>query len=693
MFGRRFIIVLISFIALFVLPTNSIVSYAALNKKPAGTQIETLISNKTYREEYFKIRTPKKEKHTIYVTGKVKKNVKKICIRIKKHGTNKNYITVFVKPNAKGEFSVKINTKYGNKKVPIVLNKKGTVTKAKESVSTCPGYRKVQKMTAGTYHLYITAATSKKDAKVSNGVNWKYGTLGGTEGSIYKEAVLTVKSGQNNNLKLIKYKDVINNNQKIRNKYEKQSQHIDSYKGSYVRYQDVYLNDIPLILWNPKTKEYNYLTDDQVKYIADVAHKITNGAKTKYQKVLKIYEYVAQNVYYDHLALSERKYQYVNPYRNLYNLRNNKNSENSKNGKVATTCQGYAGLVVALARAEGIPARLAYGRHIHQPGTIWANVDKDDINTITHYWSEVYLDGKWIVADARSAMKNKWVRSDFGFSGIWDKKNFINYSHFDPTDEQLSSSYIYVGIYPGAKDGAYICRIDEVEQMTSFLENESVLGIKNGEILNSKYDILDYATWGTDADDDFMTNGYGRVSKIVWPDMQLAGNADFSMLTRLRTLDLSGNNLTDVNLSGCSKVSYVNLKDNPLHRIEIKYNGKVSSIQSTDGGSFSIVYDKQSEQGITIYTNVEEGYECIGVFNSQGECVSRGDGDSIIFEPAAGEYTIRFAITDTVNEWNDIYDEVGEEDNLEEDILENNYIKDKVTDMIFIDKVTGEVLE
>ena len=49
------------------------------------------------------------------------------------------------------------------------------------------------------------------------------------------------------------------------------------------------------------------------------------------------------------------------------------------------------------------------------------NVDeilsKYDLNTVTHYWSELYINGKWIVVDARSATKNRWARTGFGCKG------------------------------------------------------------------------------------------------------------------------------------------------------------------------------------------------------------------------------------------------------------------------------------
>ena len=694
---KRIFIIIVSILFAVISPVNILTTQAALDKRPVAVQVDSLSSNEKFRNEYFKIRTPDNEKYVIYVTGKVNTNVKRLCIRIKKHGTDKVYITSFVKPNAKGEFSIKINTKKGNKKVPAILNKKGTITKANQSVSTCPGYRAVQQMTAGIYHLSITAATTKADANVSKGSGWMKGTLGGKDAAIYKEAVFTVKKGQANNLKLVQYNAVINNNQKVRALYEKTDDHIEDYQGSFVRYQDVYMKDIPFVFRNPKTQEIEYMTKEQVQYIDKTAKKIVSGCSSDYQKVLKIYEYVSKNLYYDNLALREHKNQYANPYSNLFNIRNKVKSANSINGKVATTCQGYAALVVALARAENIPARFIYGRHIHQPGTVWSDVAENDLNTVTHYWSEVYVNGKWIVVDARSAMKSSWRRKTFNDKGTWVKKRFINYSHFDPTDEQLASSYIYVGVYPGSKDGKYINRIDETEQLQSFLEMKSEYGIKNGKLLNTKYDKNDFSTWGVNEEDDFLTNGYGRVSEINWAGRNLSGNPNFSSMKRLKSLVLKGNDLSSINLYGCKKLTYLDLRGNELRKVKFSHKGRNVSVQCTEDGDFSLLYNKDSDNILTIYSNPIDGYVCIGLYNSSGEFMKADESGFITFEPKSDTYTLRFTVKETVNGWNDLYKDINvvNDDNAYDtdiDSSEENVI-DEVTGEVIIDKETGEVVE
>ena len=118
------------------------------------------------------------------------------------------------KENFNGEFSVKISTKKGCKKAPTILSKKGTAAKAKDSYSTCPGYKAVPSIGTGTYHLTIAKATTTKDAKISGNTKWWKGTLGGSTNKwfAYKEVLLTVKSGHSNNPKVVIYSTALDYN-------------------------------------------------------------------------------------------------------------------------------------------------------------------------------------------------------------------------------------------------------------------------------------------------------------------------------------------------------------------------------------------------------------------------------------------------------------------------------------------------
>lgn len=213
----------------------------------------------------------------------------------------------------------------------------------------------------------------------------------------------------------------------------------DSYKRS--RFTDKALGDVRSLLFrDPKTGKVAAVTKNKVGYFKRVSNVITKGADTNYEKVRKIYEYVASNFYYDDIAFATKKNQYVDPYRNLYNLRNKKKSANSTStGKVATVCVGNAGLVVALARAQGIPARVVNGHHVGLSAEKYYNWSNEkNIFKVDHWWAEVYADGRWFVVDPTTGNGNKWNRT----KGSWTYTGLTNYTYFDPTLEQLSTSHV-----------------------------------------------------------------------------------------------------------------------------------------------------------------------------------------------------------------------------------------------------------
>lgn len=252
----------------------------------------------------------------------------------------------------------------------------------------------------------------------------------------YKNCNIRVKNGT---ITILEYDTILDANEKLAAKG-------DTYKLS--KFKDKKLSDLKGTLFkNPKTGKVASVTDKKVKYFKKVATAVTKGAETDYEKVLKIYEYVSNNFYYDNLAFSKQKNMYTDPYKNLYNLRNKKSSANStSDGKVATVCSGMGGVVVALCRQLDIPARLVNGHHVSlsTPYNNWRT--EDNISKIDHWWAEVYVDGQWIVVDPTTGNSNKWDRSSFSAKGTWTYTGITNYIYFDPTPEQLATSHVTYNI-------------------------------------------------------------------------------------------------------------------------------------------------------------------------------------------------------------------------------------------------------
>lgn len=268
---------------------------------------------------------------------------------------------------------------------------------------------------SGDYVLQITKKIREKDNPV-----------------FYKNCSFRVKNGQ---FSILQYDKIIKENARLDKNANKKK--VSSFKKTN-------MSDLKTVCFrDPVTKKVASVTSKKVKYFKTVSNQVVKGASTDYEKLLKIYEYVAENFYYDTVAFSTGTKQYIDPYRNLYNMRNKKKSANSQNGKVATTCVGYAAAVCALARAQGIPTRIVNGHHISLGDGGFNNWSTEQgITTLDHWWNECYVDGRWITLDATPGNSNKWNRS----TNKWTYTGLTNYIYFDPTPEQLATSHVLLEI-------------------------------------------------------------------------------------------------------------------------------------------------------------------------------------------------------------------------------------------------------
>lgn len=280
----------------------------------------------------------------------------------------------------------------------------------------------------GTYYLVLSKAANDEQA-----IGYEY--IGGKRGYTFIGMPIKITNG---NAKIAIYKDVVDNNNKIRKANEK--------KGTK-NYKSKSLSDLTSLLYrDPKTKKISKgaSTSGLIKYYKKVSDQVVKGAENNYEKLHLIYEYVASNFYYDTVAFRDGKNQYVNPYKNLVALRNKKTGPNSYKGKVATTCVGYGAIVMALGRAQGIPVKMAYGHALTSPWNTWGT--EKNIKVLDHWWPEAYVDGEWIVIDPTRGTNAKWDSSK-GSRG-WDRRveGQLTNNYFDPSDEFLSNTHLYQGI-------------------------------------------------------------------------------------------------------------------------------------------------------------------------------------------------------------------------------------------------------
>lgn len=156
---------------------------------------------------------------------------------------------------------------------------------------------------------------------------------------------------------------------------------------------------------------YNAEEKKELKTLAD---KIIKGASNDYDKLLKIHDWVADNIYYDDDALYSGHYGATDAYGTYKNKK--------------SVCQGYAELSNELLRLEGIPCRVVSGYAIWTSSQSWETVDHSGTN---HAWNEAYVDGRWAIMDTT------WDSSNIYENGKFNKGN-INHVYFDPTLKAFS---------------------------------------------------------------------------------------------------------------------------------------------------------------------------------------------------------------------------------------------------------------
>ncbi|MGN1143746.1 MAG: transglutaminase domain-containing protein, partial [Anaerovoracaceae bacterium] len=489
----------------------------------------------------------------------------------------------------------------------------------------------------GYYNIYIRRCATAEDA-----ASLKYTN----SGVLNKNMEIYVKDGQ---VRILRYMDVIN--------YNRQVMEIGALYDTSL-YLDNSLEDIRFVLRNPATGIYSSITAAKQSYIRSVANRITAGITTDYEKLRAIYEYTAGNFYYDSVAFQTHNNQYCDPYENIFSFETGRTGVNSQSGRVYTTCQGYSAIFIALARAQGIPARLVYGHRLAVPSNDWRTEQNIDVRD--HWWVEAYVDGRWIFVDPTVGTTNAYNSS----TDKWTTTGVTNYTYFDPTEEQIAHSHVYMNIYPDYRYGKYISNPYEVETLRGFL-NTSSGGTLNGKILNSSYDPYDKETWGDGVKSHFMTDGSGNVTQIQWSNYGFTGalnlpdftsmellsswqnnyeTVDLSGCTKLGKVYLYGNQITSIDLTDCPSLWYVRAQNNPMKRAALYVNGRNRTITAGENGTFYFTLDtRYTDSALSLYSAADIGYKLQGIYNAgTGKLLSAKT--AYHFTLAAADYEIRFTL-------------------------------------------------
>lgn len=491
----------------------------------------------------------------------------------------------------------------------------------------------------GYYNLYLRRCATAADAET---LNYK------SSGVLYKNMEIKVTGGK---VKILRYKDVIEYNDYVKD---------IGALYSTDRYLDNTLEDIRFVLRNPATNVYAEMTPSKISYIQSISDRVTQGAYTDYDKLLKIYEYTAKNFYYDSVAFSTHSYQYADPYDNIYNYENGLSSANSVSGRVHTTCQGFSAIYLALARAQNIPTRFVYGHRLAVPSNDW--LTEDNIDVRDHWWTESYVNGKWIFVDPTVGTTNKYNKS----TGAWTYTGLTNYTYFDASDEQVATSHVYMNIYPDYRAGKYIDDEYEMGMLRDFFEQPVGNSYKTrGTVMNSSYSAYDTATWGDGTKSHFMTNGRGKTTQIQWSNKGFTGalnlpgftkmtlfsshgnkyeTANLSNSPALKSVYLQNNNLTSVDLSNCYKLSYIRAQNNPMKNLTLYVNGLNRNFTAGDNGTFYFTLDtRYTSSSLSLYSKPDIGYKLGGVY-STGTGNRLSTKTTYHFTPKATGYSIRFVL-------------------------------------------------
>lgn len=607
-------IALAAVLIVLTVPTDS--TFAALSEVKAPAQVTTFKSTTDFEKEY--VRAYVTDDTVLKINYKTPLEATLFRVSLYRVGADKGDINLDIFVDAKQSAASDGTTLYGF-----------TYYLDVEQFDVPDGY----------YNLYLRRCATAADAET---LNYK------SSGVLYKNMEIKVTDGK---VKILRYKDVIEYNNSIKD---------IGALYSTDRYLDNTLEDIRFVLRNPATDVYAEMTPSKNAYIQRISDRVTQGAYTNYDKLLKIYEYTAKNFYYDSVAFSTHSYQYADPYDNIYNYENGLSSANSVFGRVHTTCQGFSAIYLALARAQGIPTRFVYGHRLAIPSNDW--LTEDNIDVRDHWWTESYVNGKWIFVDPTVGTTNKYNKN----TGAWTYTGLTNYTYFDASDEQVATSHVYMNIYPDYRAGKYIDDTYEMEKLRTFF-NQRVgdSNQANGSVMNSSYSDYDTATWGDGTKSHFMTNGRGKTAQIQWSYKGFTGPLNLSGFTKMtllsshdnkyETADLSGspvlksvylynNSLTSIDLSSCYKLSYVRAQNNPMKNLKLYVNGRNRSFIAGDNGTFCFTLDTSyKNSSLSLYSDPDIGYKLGGVYNT-GTGNRLSTKTTYHFTPKAVGYSIRFVL-------------------------------------------------
>lgn len=159
-------------------------------------------------------------------------------------------------------------------------------------------------------------------------------------------------------------------------------------------------------------------TDSEIQQLSN---EITQGCESDYEKVLKIHDWVAENIYYDMDAFYSGEYGSPKALDVLH--------------EKCGVCEGYANLFAALVRAQSIPCRVQEGYALGiDESSDWSE-ESLNVKKGNHAWNEAYVNDRWMIIDTTWDSNNKVE------NGQWTKGKSINHLYFDAHMKFFSLSH------------------------------------------------------------------------------------------------------------------------------------------------------------------------------------------------------------------------------------------------------------
>jgi transglutaminase-like putative cysteine protease len=184
-------------------------------------------------------------------------------------------------------------------------------------------------------------------------------------------------------------------------------EHVNSYTAEFV------------VDYVTPSREYEEVVDT-LNRVRELSNSLCEGLTNDYDKVKKLHDYVAENVYYDFEASED--------FANLETISLKHVLEYKR-----TICAGYANLFSALCDAQGIYC-------VNVRGSVWTNDNTNialDNAPTNHEWTAVWLDSesRWVYVDCTWDSRNRYYSEDDVETG-----SFVN-TYFDVSVENISKNH------------------------------------------------------------------------------------------------------------------------------------------------------------------------------------------------------------------------------------------------------------